>query len=82
MPKGFSASDFLVLTTEPAMIPTTHESVRLPFRYADPDKEPGRFFALSHAESTCSFVQHDTTVTNARLLAEPLRLDRNGIELV
>jgi len=64
------------------MIQTTHESVSLPLRYGDPDKEPGRFFALSHAESTCSFVQHDTTVTNARLLTEPLRLDRNGIELV
>lgn len=64
------------------MIPTTHESVRVPFRYGDPDKEPGRFYALSHAESTCNFVQHETTVTNARALPEPPRLDRNGVEMV
>ena len=44
------------------MIPTAQEFVRAPFRYSDPSMPPGHFYALAHADSTCSFVQHETNV--------------------
>ncbi|HEY8357816.1 MAG TPA: CmcJ/NvfI family oxidoreductase [Ramlibacter sp.] len=51
-------------------------------RYADPSKPPGYFYALSHPESTCSFVEHDVDIRNARLLEKPFTLAQNGLELV
>ena len=58
------------------------DSIKVPLRFADPDKPAGVMMAKAQDQSSMSFVEHEIEVRNGRCCDEEVSLDTTGFELV